>query len=200
MGDFIPKGQYYKFTGLINRFNKLLNHLYCHECDEILYPIQTSHFAANNYTTFGCENLSCSIHKKPIYLNRCVTNSCENIIDDRISKRCPNGLVICDKCSSCCSHYNMKKRYENLKLVGGYIHPEFIQKIRNKKGHRERGKHFCYNCSNLMYEKENEIFHCENCRKDFDLRKYNFDRTNKNDEQGELEEDTFFNDFDDLSI
>ena len=34
----------------------------------------------------------------------------------------------------------------------------------------------------------------------FDLRKYNFDRTNKNDEQGELEEDTFFNDFDDLSI
>lgn len=200
MGDLVPKGNYFKFIGLINRFNKLLDKLYCHECNEFLYPKRTSHFAANNYTTFTCENNKCSNKHELIYLNRCVTNSCENIIDNRVSKECPNGLVICDKCCSCCSHNNMVKRHQNLKLLGGYIHPEFLDLIRRKAGHRERSEQYCYKCSELMIEKEKEVFHCNNCKKIFDLRKYKISRSYNTDSNNLLDgQFTLFVDSEDIT-
>ncbi|MEJ7677892.1 MAG: hypothetical protein WKG06_08500 [Segetibacter sp.] len=72
LGDFIPKGHYYQFIGLINRFNRLLEKLYCEECSEILHPVDIANFAAHTVVRFCCENDKCGQHKKEVYLNHCL--------------------------------------------------------------------------------------------------------------------------------
>jgi hypothetical protein len=177
MGDHIPKGNYYQFIALINRFNKLLDKLYCSDCNHILYPSNfgTSHFAAHTVVRFQCRNETCS-NNDEIYLNHCLNGQCNCIIDSRVSKRCDNGLFICDNCGSCCSHNMLERRLANLKLTGGYIHPDLIKCVNEKLGHLERGEYFCHKCKAHMKEVRSDVFLCPNCNIKYDATKYKFKR------------------------
>lgn len=177
IGDFIPKGHYYQFIALINRFNRLLDKLYCQDCNHILYPSDfgTSHFAAHTIVRFQCRNEACS-NNDEIYLNHCLNGQCNCIIDSRVSKRCDNGLFICDNCGSCCSHNMLERRLSNLKLGGGYIHDNLVKCVNEKLGHLERGEYFCYKCKSEMTEISNDIFQCSNCNVKYDTTKYKFKR------------------------
>lgn len=178
MGDYISKGHYYQFIALINRFNRLLEKLYCQDCNHILYPSDfgTGHFAAHTVVRFQCRNDACS-NNDEIYLNHCLNGQCNCIIDSRVSKRCDNGLFICDNCGSCCSHNMLERRLSNLKLTGGYIHDNLVKCVNEKLGHLERGEYFCYKCKSEMTEIRNDIFQCSNCNVKYDTTKYKFKRT-----------------------
>lgn len=177
MGDYIPKGHYYQFIALINRFNRLLDKLYCQDCNHILYPSDfgTGHFAAHTVVRFQCRNEACS-NNDEIYLNHCLNGQCNCIIDSRVSKRCDNGLFICDNCGSCCSHNMLERRLSNLKLTGGYIHDNLVKCVNEKLGHLERAEYFCYKCKSEMTEISNDIFQCSNCNVKYDTTKYKFKR------------------------
>lgn len=182
MGDYVPKGHYYKFIALINRFNRLLEKLYCKDCNHILYPSDfgTSHFAAHTIVRFQCRNDACSSKNDEIYLNHCLNGQCNCIIDSRISKRCENGLFICDNCGSCCSHSMLERRLSNLNHTGGYIHQNLIKCVNEKLGHLERGEYFCYKCNSEMTETSKDIFECLKCNIKYDTTKYNFKRPHIN--------------------
>jgi cold shock CspA family protein len=184
MGDYISKGHYYQFIALINRFNKLLEKLYCQDCNHILYPSDfgTSHFAAHTIVRFQCRNKSCS-NNDEIYLNHCLNGQCNCVIDSRVSKRCDNGLFICDNCGSCCSHRQMETRLNNLlnndkadTPQKQWIIADLTEKVNNKKGHLERAEYFCYKCKSEMTEISNEVFQCSNCNVKYDTTKYKFKR------------------------
>lgn len=182
MGDFIPKGKYYHFISLINRFNRLLQKLYCEECEHILYPSDfgTSHFAAHTIVRFQCRNEKCTKKDDEIYLNHCLNGQCNNIIDSRISKKCDNGLFICDDCGSCCSHNMFVRRLSNLKLTGGYIHTKLVVCVNEKLGHLERAEYFCYRCACKMNENGKDIFECSYCNIIYDTTKFHFKRIHLN--------------------
>lgn len=181
MGDPIPKGKYYQFISLINRFNRLLGKLYCQDCNEILYPVDVSHFAAYNVVRFRCANNKCK-NKDEIYLNHCLNGQCNAIIDSRVSKTCPNGLYICEECGSCCSHSFFERRLisleadnlENSKKV--WIYNDIKKKHDNKLGHLERSKYFCYKCGKEMEETGIDYFECFECDIHYDTVKYKFKR------------------------
>lgn len=175
VGDHIPKGHYYQFIALINRFNRLLDKLYCQDCNHILFPVDTSHFAAHTVVRFHCVNQECS-NNDEIYLNHCLNGQCNCIIDSRISKRCDNGLFICDNCGSCCSHNMLQRRLSNLQQTGGYIHDNLVKCVNEKLGHLERAEYFCYKCKSEMTEISNDIFQCSNCNVKYDTTKYKFKR------------------------
>ena len=179
MNDFIPKGHYYQFIGLINRFNRLLDKIYCHECNEILHPVDTSHFAAHTVVRFCCENDKCGQHKKEVYLNHCLNGQCNSIVDSRISKSCKNGLYICENCGSCCSHSMLQRRLANLQTTGGYIHQNLIKCVNEKLGHLERAEYFCYKCKDEMQETSTDLFNCSKCNVKYDTTKYKIKRTHR---------------------
>ena len=175
MGDFIPNGHYYNLLGHINAFNRLLKKMYCNECDELLYPTQTSHFALYRNVNFHCENEKCKKKHKPIvYLNHCLNGECSNIIDSRTSHRCENGLYVCDSCGTCCSTKMFERRLENLKLNGGYIHANLIHNVENKAGHLEKKEYYCHKCKGMMTEHSDTYYKCESCEVSYDLSLYKY--------------------------
>jgi cold shock CspA family protein len=174
-GDFLAEGAYYRFVSLINRFRELLERLYCHNCGEVLYPVETGNFAAHNVVRFSCSKLDCKEHGKEVYLNHCLNGKCNWIIDSRVSKACPNGLFICDHCGCCCSHGMMERRLANLEMTGGYIPQRLLEDIANKRGHLEKREHFCYKCGGQMKETKPEVFECT-CGVRYDHRQYGFKR------------------------
>lgn len=180
IGDYIPKGNYYQFVALINRFNRLLDKLYCRDYNHILYPSDfgTSHFSAHTVVRFQCRSEPCT-NNDEIYLNHCLNRQCNCIIDSRVSKRCDNGLFICNNCGSCCSHNMLERRLSNLKLTGSYIHGNLIKCVDEKGRHVERGEYFCYKCKAEMTEVSNDIFQCSNCNVKYDMTKYKFKRPHK---------------------
>jgi len=185
-GDVIPKGYYYQFVALINSFNRLLEKLYCQECHQILFPVEIAFFAAHNIVRFYCINEDCSNYKKEIYLNHCLNGQCNNIIDSRISKKCSNGLFICDQCGSCCSHSMFERRLNILQLtdipnnsIKQKIIDDLAYKIENKLGHMERKEYFCYKCGCKIKEIYNDIFQCSNCGIQYDATKYHLKRPHK---------------------
>ena len=177
MGDHIPKGNYYQFIALINRFNRLLEKLYCRDCNHILYPSDfgAGHFASHSIVRFQCRNESCS-NNDEIYLNHCLNGQCNSIIDSRVSKKCDNGLFICDNCGSCCSHNMLQRRLANLELTGGYIHDNLKKCVNEKLGHLERAEYFCYKCKSEMTELSNDVFQCPTCDVKYDTTKYQIKR------------------------
>ena len=173
--DFIPKGKYYQFISLINRFNRLLDKLYCQDCNHILYPVEIGNFAAHNVVRFQCKNVSCS-NNNEIYLNHCLNGQCNCVIDSRVSKKCNNGLYICDNCGSCCSHNMLDRRLENLILTGGYIQENLRKCVSEKLGHLEKAEYYCHNCGNEMTESNNEVYECSCCEIKYDTTKYKIKR------------------------
>lgn len=180
VGDFIEKGKYYQFIALINRFNRLLDKLYCEDCGHILYPSDfgTGHFAAHTIVRFQCRNHKCN-NNNEIYLNHCLNGQCNNIIDSRVSKKCDNGLFICDKCGSCCSHKMFENRLSNLELTGGHIHQSLLRCLNEKLGHLERAFYFCHKCGLEMSEISVDIYKCLSCNVKYDTTKYKFKRPHK---------------------
>jgi len=65
-----------------------------------------------------------------------------------------------------------KRRYKNLKLLGGYIHPELIENVENKNGHLERAEYYCFNCGDKMVRQDKTLFGCVRCNVQYDLMKY----------------------------
>lgn len=175
INEIISFGQYIQFTGLINRFNNLLEKLYCNDCKEILYPVENAHFAAHSVLRFKCANVNCT-NKEEIYLNHCLNGQCNAIIDSRISKKCSNGLHICDNCGSCCSNDQMERRLNNLITVGGYIHSQLQKCVNEKLGHLERADYFCHKCATKMIEIKDDVFHCSQCNVMYDTKKYKMNR------------------------
>ena len=174
-GEFIPKGNYYQFISLVNRFNRLLEKLYCKDCDQILYPLETSNFASYTIVRFKCANEDC-FNKDIVYLNHCLNGKCNNIIDSRDTRKCENGLFICNSCGSCCSHDMLNRRLNNLILTGGFIHENLKIAVDKKLGHLERGEYFCYKCGKKMIEKILDVFSCPNCGIEYNTIRYNFKR------------------------
>ena len=170
--DFVKDGNYYKLIGHINAFNRLVEKLYCLECGDLLYPTETSHFALYRDVKFHCENQNCNQYKKVIYLNHCLNGECANIVDSRVSKQCELKLYICDKCGTCCSFAMFKRRLENLKLVGGYIHPELVENVELEKGHLERAEYYCYKCKKMMTQISENLYKCNSCNVSYDFEKY----------------------------
>lgn len=186
MGDVISKGNYYQFIGLINRFNQLLDRLYCTQCDEILHPIDTSYFAAYNVVRFCCENEKCGQYKTEIYLNHCLNSQCNSIIDSRVSQKCNNGLFICPNCGSCCSQTFFVNRLNSLDTVDNFdnekkiwVYNDTKRKQEYKLGHLDKGEYFCYKCGDPMEETAYDIFNCKKCNTKYDTTKYHFKRENK---------------------
>ncbi|MCB9093201.1 MAG: cold shock domain-containing protein [Halobacteriovoraceae bacterium] len=173
---FFPHGLYYQFVSKINRFNRLLEKLYCEECDHILYPSESSNFAAYTVTRFYCQNDQCKEHGKDVYLNHCLNGKCDSIIDSRESKKCPNGLFICSECGSCCSHDMLKRRLGNLELTGGYIHENLRINVQNKDGHLEKAEYYCYKCGGMATQTKAEVFECTDCGVTYDLGSYRLKR------------------------
>ena len=182
VGDIIERGKYYQFISIINRFNRLLERLYCERCENILYPIEESNYAHYRVTHFHCENQECSEYHREIYLHHCLNGKCKSIIDSRRSKKCPNGLYICSdvNCGCCCSHDMMSRRLENLQSTSSSTYKRLKANANNKAGHLERAMHFCYECGNLMEEFPNDIFLCNNCNIQYDVSKNNFKRSHRN--------------------
>ena len=170
--DSIIDGHYYKFLGHINAFNRLLGRLYCKDCNNLLYPEKISHFALYTDVWFQCINEACSQHHNKIYLNHCMNGECRSIIDSRVSKACGHGMLICSSCGSCCSEDFFRRRLNNLREVGGYIHAELIENVEKRNGHLEKKEYYCYNCTSMMPETEENKFKCSKCNVTYDLNKY----------------------------
>jgi len=169
-------GLYNQFISQINRFNQLLDKIYCQECNQILYPVESSNYAAYSIVRFSCENENCKEHHKVVYLNHCLNGKCNSIIDSRDSKKCPNGLYICQNCGSCCSHGMFTRRLGNLEKTGGVIHDDLRLKIENKEGHLERAEYYCHSCGKMMTETSTDTFECYDCNVKYETDKFRFDR------------------------
>jgi len=170
--DQIKDGKYYKFLGHINAFNRLLEKLYCEECNNLIYPKNTSHFALFRDIRFYCIEETCSQKHKPIYLNNCLYGECKTIIDSRVSKRCDHKLFICHNCGTCCSEDLFKRRLANLNKLGGYIHEELIDNVEKQNGHLEKKEYYCYKCSSMMTEINENTYQCNECKVEYDLDKF----------------------------
>jgi hypothetical protein len=178
------KDEYFKFVGSINRFNKLLSHMYCLECGFLLRPLRESNYAFYRTVRFHCENSNCSKsdknHKEnEIYLHHCMNGHCDEIIDSRFSKQCPNGLYICSNeyCGCCCSNEMFNRVLNNLKSTGGSINQKLSTAVKEHLGHLEKFEHFCYRCGNLMIKTSTNIFKCESCKIEYDLDKDNIGKS-----------------------
>lgn len=167
MEDHVDRGKYYQFISIINRFNRLLERLYCENCKQILYPVDDSHFSHYRVTRFHCENKNCNEFHNEIYLHHCLNGKCNGIIDSRVSAKCPNGLYICsnESCGSCCSNDMFRRRLDNLKQTGVYVHENLEHAVKNNLGHLERKKYFCYNCGDEMEKNKNQsnVYYCIAC-------------------------------------
>lgn len=169
--DHIENGKYFMLLGQINSFNRLLERLYCEECNNLIYPKNISHFALYLGTRFYCIEETCSRKDEVIYLNNCLYGECPNIIDSRVSKQCPNGLYICENCGSCCSDELYRRRLDKLQNVGGYIPESLVASVKNQKGHLEKKDYYCYKCGGKMDKFFNNGCRCTRCAVE-----YNFDK------------------------
>jgi hypothetical protein len=130
-GDMVTKGQYYKFIATINRFNQLIDHLYCRDCEEILSPTVESVWGVSRVSRFSCTNNSCKSYRITVYLNHCLNGKCNSVIDSRDSKKCTHGLYICsnESCGTCCSHKMFSTRLGYLEKVKAHVPPNLSETV-----------------------------------------------------------------------
>ncbi len=169
--EVILNGEYYKLTGQINRFNRLLSRMHCLDCNHLLHPVESSEFAFYRVIRFHCQNSRCN-NRSIIYLHHCFNGKCNSIIDSRVSKQCSNKWYICETCTSCCSHRSNATRLKNLETTGGYIHPELKRQVDTHAGHWEKNQHFCYRDSSQMIDEGTNQFKCPRCALERDITPY----------------------------
>ena len=186
VGNKVKDGKYFEFINLINRFIRLKDHLYCDECNLILYPSDHGWFTVNNVVRFKCVNPTCSLNNREVYLNHCLNGKCMAVIDSRISKSCPNDLFICSNCGSCCSHAFFDRRLKTIDTNDmldnpkkQWIYNQTKYKYDNKLGHLERAEYYCYKCGTLMEEVNGDVFQCSHCNVSIDTTMYKFRRPHR---------------------
>ena len=146
-------GYYILFSSFLKNFAKFYDHLICKSCGKILHPNNISNFAVRAITEFVCTNQNCPNKGNIIYLNHCFNRpKCNEIIDSRNSKQCPNGQYICPKCGACCSTENFRLRLNYLYETGGTISPWLTKFVGKGLGHWEKQEFFCYKCGKPMRE------------------------------------------------
>ncbi len=150
-GFYCDDGKYLKFMALLNRAVQFMDHLFCRECGRLMKPSDgLSKLASSVSTHFECYNPNCQEKGKQYYLSHCLNTDCVGPIDERDSKRCPNGLIICPRCASCCSSNVFERRYKNLK-DNGYPIPLWLKSaIDEKKGHAEKNEYYCSKCGSIL--------------------------------------------------
>jgi len=176
--EVISEGEYFNFVHLLNRFNEILDHLHCRECEQIIYPVEAGNFGYYRVSHFHCTNELCAECGKEVYLHHCLNGKCRSVIDSRDTTECPEGWWICtnERCGCCCSHEINKERLENLQRTGGYVPQSLKEAVDSKTGHLERALHYCYRCGQEMNEYELEKFRCKSCGIEYRTAHNNFDR------------------------
>jgi hypothetical protein len=170
-GEINSKGLYYNFISLINHCNFLFKHLFCRDCNHVIYPSESANLASRNVTKFHCINEKCE-NNTEIYLNRCF--GCGNsIIDSRDSKQCPSGWYICEHCGTCCSKQKMDQRYKNKLEFNQEEDVKLKKKIDNKEFHLDRNICYCHKyecskeCTKITEDKYTITFSCPECKKEY---------------------------------
>ena len=144
-GYIVPDGNYIKFMSVLNWLNQAQEHLYCKECGQILEPYYVANYHAHTITEFKCDNPTCGQKDIKIYLNHCFNGQCQNIIDSRETKQCPNGKYICTSCGVCCSNY---------------MHRSFILNFINP--HWENQEFYCPKCGGRLSQIPESKYKCSN--------------------------------------
>lgn len=152
-----PVESYQRFVDQVKKVNRMTSHLQCKECGHILFPDEARNPRNHGfYRYYKCHNPHCNSNTDSIYLNFC--NNCKTgIIDERESKKCPNGSVICRRCLSCCSN-EMFQMIANNAIAEGRSIPLRIQRLMGH-GHFDEGTFYCPDCGNMLTPQR----YCENC-------------------------------------
>lgn len=178
VGDHIQKSQFLKLVGIINRAIGMVKKLKCDDCNHIIFPEHVSHLGASNFVRFSCVNNGCS-NNETIYLNHCLHSNCKNVIDSRISKKCSNGLYICNECGTCCSTEMFKRRLDKLERFSDqnndskhYVIQNLKEQIFNNLGHYELVKYYCYKCADPISNiPDNGKLKCHSCDIEYNVKK-----------------------------
>ena len=160
----VAREGYELFLANINRLVEIAAHMFCRECDCVLHPSSSSHYAHYRITHFRCANEDCPQRGAKVYVNHCMNGSCMRVIDSRDSQKCPNGLYICkeDDCGCCCSDAMFRRRAKNQELIG-------IGRNMDRQGHLEEGIAFCWVCGNQMERKLSpRKFVCSGCHVEYE--------------------------------
>lgn len=174
-GRVVKYGKYLNFSSLINRANSIIDHLYCRECGEMLEPVKTSNYHTHLVTHFYCTNVSCGKFHDNIYISKCFNWKCNGVIDDRDTKKCPNGWNICPECGSCCSTRTAKQRVDNDIEIGKRPNPYFIDFVNNNRGHLEKKEYYCWKCSKQMNYIGDSIYECPTCEVKYYRKFYDYE-------------------------
>ena len=149
-GYVLPDGNYIKFMSVLNWFNRAQEHIYCKECGKILEPYKVSNYHARTITEFKCDNPTCNQKDIKIYLNHCFNGECQNIIDSRETKQCPNDKYICTSCGVCCSDYMFRNKTEMLDpFAPGFTNP-----------HWELQEFYCPKCGSRLSPTTTSTYKC----------------------------------------
>lgn len=166
-GRLVKNGEYLVFVSVINRMNYMLEHLKCKSCGELLEPASISNYLTHMVTRFKCTTHNCPEYGNVYYISKCFNWKCYGIIDQRETKRCPNGWFICKVCGSCCSNRIVEQRLENCKVLN-IPQSEYLTDFAFKKlGHLEKREFYCYKCG-----EKTENYKCKNCQVSYERWKY----------------------------
>lgn len=174
-GRTVKYGKYLSFSSIINRANSIIEHLYCRVCGEMLEPVNMSNYLAHLVTHFHCTNTTCEKYHHRIYISKCFNWKCNGIIDDRDTKKCPNGWNICPECGSCCSNRTAGQRIANNKELGIQTNPYLIDFFERKLGHLEKREFFCWKCGRLMNHIGDSVYECPTCGVRYERKKYDYE-------------------------
>lgn len=173
-GRIVKYGKYLTFSSIINRVNKLVDHLYCRECKEVLQPKDISNYHTHLVTHFHCTNPQCQQYYQSIYISKCFNWKCNEIIDQRDSKACPNQWFICSNCGSCCSNRTAYQRIENLHTLGQQVPQYWRDFLYNKLGHLEKREFYCYQCGERAMSIGDGKFSCNSCGVTYDRKQFDY--------------------------
>ena len=114
-----------KLAGYFNRLKELREVLDCRHCGNLMKPdfkysrvevkvfdidkqssVTKPLFAAYRATVFYCDNSNCAEKDTKHYLNHCLGQKCNKIIDSRDLSKCENGFYRCT-CGSCCREHQV---------------------------------------------------------------------------------------------
>lgn len=177
-GREVKYGKYLSFSSIINRANSIIEHLYCRECKDMLEPVDTSNFHTHLVTKFHCTNPNCGQHHIPIYISKCFNWKCNGVIDERDTKKCPNGWNICQECGSCCSNRVALQRISHCKENGIMPNRYFVDFLNNNLGHLEKREFYCYKCGKITQEvvgNSKETHRCSECGVSYNRNVFDYD-------------------------
>ena len=177
-GREVKYGKYLSFSSIINRANSIIEHLYCRECEDMLEPVDLANFHTHLVTKFQCTNPNCGQYHTPIYISKCFNWKCNGVIDERDTKKCPNGWNICQECGSCCSNRVAIQRISNCEEIGIKPNSYFVDFLDNRRGHLEKREFYCYNCGRITQEvigNSKETHRCSECGVSYNRNVFDYD-------------------------